>query len=348
MENMISSLMIPEDMPLVKAMSVMDEGGKGIVFLCNENKLVATMTDGDIRRYILKNGDLNGPVSGVANYNFKYINQSEEAEAQKRLLQYQVKALPVLNAERVLVAVHFWDKSVVSKSADLGLKVVIQAGGKGTRLYPYTRVLPKPLIPIGDDTITELIMKRFCEYGCTEFMMIVNHKSSMIKAYFADESLDYCVDFIDENKPLGTGGGLALLKKKVMKTFFLTNCDVLIYEDYEKIYKHHIEGNYLLTMVCAAKNVTVPYGTVELDKQGKVVNLCEKPSFSFLTNTGIYIIEPEFLNYIEEETFIHITDVIQTCINRGERIGIFPISDAQWADMGQLSEMEKMYQKEGY
>ena len=219
------------------------------------------------------------------------------------------------------------------------------AGGKGTRLYPYTQVLPKPLIPIGDYTITEHIMQHFLSYGCSDFQMIVNYKRNMIKAYFSDSNLNMQVTFVDEEIPMGTGGGLKLLEYKLQNTFFMTNCDILVEADYSNIYDYHKDHNNIVTMVCAMKKVTVPYGTVQINEQSQIISMQEKPTHSFLTNTGFYILEPEIFRYIPEDSFIHITDIIQNCIDDGQHVGVYPISETQWSDMGEIPEMKKMYER---
>ena len=219
------------------------------------------------------------------------------------------------------------------------------AGGKGTRLYPYTQILPKPLIPIGEKTITEHIMSRFKEYGCSHFDMIVNYKKHFIKSYFLDNENTVDVDFIEETEFLGTGGGLRLLEGKYQSTIFMTNCDILIEEDYAKILEYHKKNNNIITMVCAEKNMLIPYGTVEISETGQALALKEKPRLSFITNTGFYVIEPEFLNMIPENTFIHITDIIQNCIDTGKKVGVYKILEEKWLDMGQMEEMERMRQK---
>lgn len=326
----------------MEAMQQIDLNGNGVVFLCNPNRqIVASLTDGDIRRHILKSGGLDESVDKAANYHFTY--QIDDVMYNNRTRERAV--VPVLNKKMELLSViasqHHFVKKVM-------LPVVIMAGGKGKRLYPYTQVLPKPLIPVGDFTITEHIINRFHDYGCSEFTLIVNHKKEMIKAYFSDIAVDGTLSFVNEEQEMGTGGGLAMLRGCMSGTFFMTNCDILVDADYSSIYEYHKQQGNIATMVCAAKTVVVPYGTVETDENGLVASMREKPEFSFLTNTGFYLLEPAFLDEIPQDTFIHITDVLQRCIDKGLRVGVYPISESQWSDMGQLCELEKMRAKLGY
>ena len=332
---------ITPELSILDAMSVIDNTGNGIAFICDEGKLVATLTDGDVRRHILNGKSLDEPVGRVGNVKFQSVRENEISKISGMLAQQYLSAVPVLNSDGFLVDIVFRDE-IARPKRQLNVPVVIQAGGKGTRLYPYTKVLPKPLVPVGDLPITEHIMKSFLAYGCSDFTMIVNYKRNMIKAYFADEELPYLIKFVEENTPLGTGGGLGLLRDVITETFFMTNCDILVFEDYAKILQHHQNSGNMVTMVCTTQTTTIPYGIVEVNETGCIRSMTEKPSFSFLTNTGLYVIEPSFLQRIPVSQFTHITSTIQDCIDAGEKIGIYPIGIDKWSDMGQPMEMEKM------
>ncbi|MDD4566010.1 MAG: sugar phosphate nucleotidyltransferase [Eubacteriales bacterium] len=336
-------LIVPETMTIIQVMEVLNRTSKGVVFICDENNVMtATVTDGDIRRHILRGGKLESMISEPANYSFTYVRKEQIDHAQKIMQEKKIRCLPVLDESGCLISTVFLGEKQKQPKGNIGAPVVIMAGGKGTRLYPYTKVLPKALIPVGEISISEHIMNEFMKYGCDDFTMIVNHKKNMIKAYFTEEDIQYHVHFADEDSPLGTGGGLKLLQGKIDQTFFITNCDILIKEDYQKIYNAHVENNNLVTMVCATKKLTIPYGVVKVNTEGRLSSISEKPSFPFLTNTGMYLAEPRIFDYIPENTFIHITDIIETCKNNNENIGIYPISEFQWSDMGQMDEMEKM------
>jgi dTDP-glucose pyrophosphorylase len=343
----VINLEVSANTSVIHAMSALDKTAKGILFIVENGQLKATLTDGDIRRHILSNGNLEAPISAIANYHFTAIKESDLGSAQKKLKGKKLNCLPVVDENGLLVSAAFLNEDIIDIKPKLRVPVVIMAGGQGTRLYPYTKVLPKPLIPIGDITITEHIMNKFFEYDCSRFYMIVNNKKNMIKAYFNDQENTNDITFFDEDIPLGTGGGLKLLGGNINQTFFMTNCDILINEQYDKIYNFHKSEKNIITMVSAMKNITIPYGTIEINSFGKVTALKEKPSFSFLTNTGFYIIEPAFLDYIPDHQFIHITDIIESCIRQGEKIGTYPISEENWFDMGQLSELENMKNKLG-
>ncbi len=333
------------DCTIVDAIKQIDKNGKGIVYVTEKEILCGSVTDGDVRRHLLNEGNINDCVTAIMNKMPVSCYKNEIEDAQGIMQQKSIRSIPILDENRKIIDIVFLNGKMEQEKEQLNIPVAIMAGGKGTRLYPYTQILPKPLIPIGEKTITEHIMSRFQEYGCSHFDMIVNYKKHFIRSYFQDNENTVDVDFVEETEFCGTGGGLKLLEGRYDSTFFMTNCDILIEEDYAKILEYHRSNHNIATMVCAVKNMVIPYGTVEVSEDGKALGLKEKPSLSFITNTGFYLLEPEFLDMIPDNTFIHITDVIQNCIDAGKNVGVYKISEDKWLDMGQMEEMEKMKKK---
>ncbi|MCL2717265.1 MAG: sugar phosphate nucleotidyltransferase [Lachnospiraceae bacterium] len=344
----IDALCISEKETLLDAMKQLDKSAMQILFVSEGRKLLATLTDGDIRRFLLNGGKLTDSVNEVAVYQPHYVYLKDAANAKAVMIREQISSIPVVNDLLIIEDVIFLSDVHLKKKKNLNIPVVIMAGGKGKRLYPYTKVLPKPLIPIGDLPITEHIMKRFNEYGCTDFHYIVHHKKQMIKAYFAEEATEYQTSFYDEEKPLGTGGGLSLLKENIKETFFLTNCDSLLFADYNSILEFHKENKNLITMVCVYKHFVVPYGVITMGENGAISGMEEKPEQSFLANTGFYVVEPEVLPEIEDDTVITFVEIINKLQMKNQKIGVYPVSEASWLDMGQPDEMEKMLRKLGF
>ena len=223
--------------------------------------------------------------------------------------------------------------------------VIIMAGGKGTRLYPYTKILPKPLIPIGDIPIMERIIDRFHDFGVERFWATVNYKKNMIKSYFAELTTDYSLDYVEEDKPLGTAGSLHLIKEKFEVPVIVSNCDILIQADYADIYKYHMESENDLTIVTALKNIVVPYGVIHSKEEGKISSMEEKPKLSYFVNTGMYVLSPKALERIPKDTFFHMTDLADMLLQEGEQVGMYPISEESFLDMGEFEEMHRMEQK---
>lgn len=341
---MLEKYFVGQNWNVKRVISHMEESSiKAVVVVDDARKLLGIFTMGDMRRFFLNNGDLSASISDAMNKNPIVFSSDLDVEKFKeKLIVY-----PIVNEDGIVTnVIADGNKQNVTNALEK-VPVVIMAGGKGTRLYPYTKILPKAIIPIGDYTISERIIKSFQNYGCKNYFMILNHKAEMIKSYFSELSKDYSISFVKEKSFLGTGGGLTYLRGKVNDTFFLSNCDILINADFECIYKtHKLEGN-VITFVCAMKDIVIPYGIVETNSYGQIVSLKEKPEFSFLTNTGLYVVEPEVIAELEEEEFVHMPDIAQKYMKKGKKVGVFPISEKAWMDMGQFSEMESMLKQLG-
>lgn len=338
----INDFLIDEEITMLKAMELLDKVAKKVLFVSKEGKLIAAVTDGDVRRWILKKGNLDAKVKYIANYNPKFVYEKDKDKAKSLLKKHSVEALPIVDSDMHIISVVFWNDEEIINRKKMNIPVVIMAGGLGTRLYPYTKILPKPLIPIGEIPIAEHIINRFYKSGCNNFFLIVNHKKNMIKAYFNEIEKGYNINYIDEEMFLGTGGGLSLIKGKIDSTFILSNCDILIEEDYEKIYRFHKKEKNLITMVCSLKSIKIPYGVIDIGENGEIENMREKPEISFFTNTGMYVVESKIIEELKDNTEIGFPDIVESYRQSGEKIGVYPISENAWMDMGQFDKMDEM------
>lgn len=336
---------IAYDATIQNAIDKMNDNGKGIIYIVKNDCLFAVLTDGDLRRSLLKDSNISRNVSCIANQKPICLAYDNDQNIFEMMDKHHINSLPIVNENGHIRGIAFNDGSHFFPHAKLEIPVVIMAGGKGTRLYPYTKILPKPLIPIGEKTITELILDHFRTFGCNDVKMIVNYKKDFIISYLQCCQTIGSIEFIKEDKFCGTGGGLCLLKDKIDQTFFMTNCDIIVEEDYANILKYHQEHKCIITIVSVDKKIMIPYGTIQIDNYGYVSQLEEKPEFKVLTNTGMYLIEPEFLQQIPENTFIHITDVIEKCIKKGLHVGVYKVRDDAWLDMGQMKELERMRER---
>lgn len=326
-----------------EAMQLIDSNQSGILFIVDDDDvLIGCITDGDIRRFLLSGGKMNGNVMDAANIEPRVARNIDEAKHLYHKKNYIV--IPIVDDNGAITDLYAGESGSLSQKQrnPLNIPVVINAGGRGTRLDPFTRVLPKPLIPVGELPIIELIMKEYQTYSCNDFHIIVNYKRDLIKAYFKDNERHYDTTWYDEETPLGTGGGLSLLRGKFDSTFFFANCDALLKANYESIIEFHKEQNNVITMVCAYKNINIPYGVVDMGVNGAIEGMKEKPLISFLTNTGIYVVEPEVIDDISDNEVIGFPDIVEREKQMGKRVAAFPVSENDWMDMGQLSELEKM------
>nr|WP_072990753.1 nucleotidyltransferase family protein [Clostridium cavendishii] len=338
--------MISELDTIKEALVRLDYTAKKILFVTDaEKKLLGTVTDGDIRRWILRNGDLNSNIEEVMNRNPVYLEEVNEDEALSIMLEKTIDSVPILDERKNIIKIIFLNEQLdeeIIKKSNINSPVVIMAGGLGTRLHPYTKILPKPLIPIGDTPIIERIVNKFNSYGCKDFYLTVNYKKNMIKSYFNELEKNYAINYIEEDKPLGTGGSLSLLKGKINETFFVSNCDILIDTHYDEILKYHKEKGNKVTIISSLKNFVIPYGVFRLDKEGEINKIEEKPEYSYLINTGMYVLEPEVINDIPDNTFFNLPDILEIYMKKNVKIGVYPISEKAWMDMGQINEMQDM------
>ncbi len=337
-----SDYIITKQKTVSEALKILQENEYKLLFLEHENKLEGVVTDGDIRRFLLSGGNISQNVQNAIKTEPVISKGYHEGEARSMIAEHQLICVPMVKEDNEIHALVFRDFTLHKNTTKIDIPVIIMAGGFGTRLKPYTNILPKPLIPVGQKTITEQIIDRFYKFGCKTFSFVVNYKKNLIKSYFAEIATDYFVEFVDEDKPLGTGGGLSFYKGNIDDCAFVTNCDSVIEADYFDIYETHKRDKNTVTMVCAQKIETIPYGVVETDPSGALLEIREKPKSCFLMNTGFYIISKEFLDYVNDDEFQPITDIITRCKQGGHRIGVYKIDGECFVDIGQLDDLEKV------
>ncbi|MUP46854.1 mannose-1-phosphate guanylyltransferase [Gramella sp. BOM4] len=333
----------------------MDEMRSKLLIVCKNNKFISVLSIGDIQRAILSNHSLEEEINSILRNQIiiAYENDNEE-EVRSLMLKHRIEAMPIVDVEDNVVDVLFWSEIFSERKERIvnnlpNIPVVIMAGGKGTRLKPITNIIPKPLIPLGEKPVLERIIDSFNEVGVKNFHLTVNYKQDMIRSYFASQpKRDYSINYFEENKPLGTAGSLHLLKGKLKETFFVTNCDILIQDDYSEILKYHKSNGNELTAVSAVKHFKIPYGTLEFGENGVLEKLKEKPEYNFFINAGMYILEPHLLDEIPENEFFHITTLMEKIMERKGKVGIFPVSEGSWMDIGQWDEYNKTSKKLGY
>lgn len=341
------SVLINEKDSIISALQLMDKVERKLLIVNNEEKFISVLSIGDIQRAIIKNVPLDSPVSEIIRQECIVAHhQDSKNEIKKLILNKRIEFMPVVDDDNKLVNIYFWedffDDKILDTKNKFSLPVVIMAGGFGTRLKPITNVLPKPLIPIGENSIIEDIFNRFYLHGCSNFYISVNYKSDLIEYYLTHKELPYHLTFFKEEKPMGTAGSLSLLKGKIKETFFVSNCDILIDQDYSEILEYHRQNKNELTIVGALKHLSIPYGTIETGKDGKLIELREKPEITFKINSGMYILEPHLLEEIPENEFFHITHLIEKIKARNGNVGVFPVSQGAWRDIGEWDEYLKL------
>ena len=346
--NKLQQFLVNKNETIITSMKKLDKNAHKILFVIDSSEtLIGSLTDGDIRRWILSGNELSDQVDKVCHKTPSFVEEDYTNQDVKELmLSKNIECIPVLSPDKKVVNVLFWvdvfqNVKVEKPKKQMKHPVVIMAGGFGTRLAPFTTILPKPLIPVGNKSIVEHIIDRFLPYGIDNFFMTVNHKSKIIKSYFEDVEKDYSIKLVKENKPLGTAGSLKLIKDEIDDIFIVSNCDIVIHADYADIVDHHINSGFDITLVSSMMHYKIPYGICEIDKGGALLEIKEKPEYNFLISTGMYILNKKILDYIPDDEFFHITHLMEEVKMRGGKVGVFPISEKSWDDTGEWDEYKK-------
>lgn len=345
----IKELFIESSASIIVAMQQMDRVKHKLLIVVEADKYYSLLSIGDIQRAIIANISTNEPVEQILRHSVKVAYTTDDKEEIiKSIKERRNEFMPIIDSQKRIVDVIFWEDLFANEErtalSSLQLPVVIMAGGQGTRLRPLTNVLPKPLIPIGNQTMLEDIMDRFVAVGCHDFYISVNYKAELIKDYLINlKNPNYHLSFFQEDKPLGTAGSLHLLQNKISSTFFVSNCDIIIDEDYGEILNYHKQNKNEITVVAALKNYSIPYGTLETVDSGRLISIQEKPDMIFKINTGMYILEPHLINEIPKDSVFHITHLIEKLIKENRNVGVFPINEGSWTDIGSWDEYRKFF-----
>lgn len=320
------------------AIRLLDLNGNGVLPVVDRNqKLLGIITDGDIRKAILNNS-LN--LERIINKNpYKLHIGSSKNQVITYMKQIRRRHMPLVDDQDRFV------KIVALDDIDFSLKpnwVVIMAGGLGTRLGNLTKDTPKPMLKVGTKPMMQHIIDMFVSHGFTKFMLSVNYKADVIKEYFGDGSkFGIEIKYLEEKKRLGTGGALSLIDMELNEPFFVTNGDVLSLLDYDELLSYHNEQNAIATMCIRKDSHQIPYGVIEVDSQNTIEAMKEKPIMEFFINTGIYVLNPEVLNYVPKDKFFDLPSLFDIVRDAGKITKAFEITD-YWIDMGLPADYEKI------
>lgn len=348
----MKNLTINFNISVKESMEILDKTAEKVLLVVDaHDKLLGALTDGDIRRHILKGNSLSGTIENAYNKNPYYVYQKNfDWEVLKNAFaKHKLNLIPVVNQEKKIVdyitLTDVFGGIRKNHRKKLTCPVVIMAGGKGTRLKPFTKILPKPLIPVGEKTILDHIIDRFRMYQIKDYHLTINYMSKIIQAYFEEKNPEYTIQFTQEKEPRGTAGSLKLINTLFKSPFFVSNCDIIIEADYHDIFNFHKNGNYDITMVAAAKQFNIPYGVCHLNNSGCLHEIKEKPGYNFLVNTGFYVLNPDVIDMIPERGEYHMTHLMEKIKETKGTIGVYPISENAWIDVGQWEEYHMALKK---
>ena len=340
-----NKMVINEDSKILNSLSVLNEvDNKCLIVVDKKKKVRGTLTDGDIRRAILKNVNFNSSIKKIYNRKFKFFYE-KNYEINKiisilKKKENHIDAIPILNKFkklRKILTLENLFKNNESKVKEIkNTKIVIMAGGLGSRLMPLTKKIPKPLIKFKDQTFIDIILNNFFIQGFHNFAITLFHKKNLIVSHLKKNN-KFNVQSIIEKKTFRTAGGLAYLKNNKEKYFIVTNCDNFYKINYYNLLKYHKRYKYDFTIVASKKTLKLPYGICKVINH-KFLGLVEKPEYSNLVNSGLYVFNKKVLKYLSKKK-IDMNEYIDFLKKKKMKMGIYPIDEQAWIDVGTLSSL---------
>ena len=335
----LTKLFVLPDTKLLDAVKKLDKNNEKILMVVdNSLRLLGTITDGDIRRSMLRNAALDCPVREVMHKKPSTLKPGYSVEEANSLIEkLKISYIPVLDEGKVVDLVVC---GKILRPAKYSNPVVIMAGGRGKRLRPITENIPKPMVCVGGRPILETIVQRLEEQGFSKLYLCVNYKSEMIKDHFGDGSkFGVQIKYTEEDKELGTGGALGLIKDKFTEPFLVMNSDLLTKVDFGQMLNFHAEHNSAATMGVRKYSYDVPFGVVNIDDD-KIVGIVEKPTQNFFVNAGIYILSPEVKSYIVQNEHLDMPSLFSKLLENNKHTAAYHLRE-YWLDIGRLDELQK-------
>ena len=336
----IENIKLRQNATIKEALEIIDSGAMQIALVVDDNdKLLGTLTDGDIRRGILRGLDLDSSIETIV---FKEpaiakISSTKE-EILKIALSKKLHQIPIVDDNGIVLDLKEIDELVEPKIKTN--RVILMVGGLGTRLRPLTQDTPKPMLKVGNKPILQTIVEKFAEYGFVNITMCVNFNASIIRDYFGDgKEFGVNIDYVLEQKRMGTAGALSLLKERPSEPFFVMNGDLLTNVNFEHIFNYHTLNKATATMCVREYDYEVPYGVVKMN-DNKITAIAEKPVQKFFVSAGIYMLSPEILDLIPQDEFYDMPTLFEKAIAQNKNVISFPIHE-YWIDIGRLEEYHK-------
>ncbi|GAB7027931.1 nucleotidyltransferase family protein [Geotalea toluenoxydans] len=325
---------------IMKAIEIIDAGSLQIALVVDDsNRLIGTVSDGDVRRAILKGIDLGGPVSSIMSTTPTVASCHESREAiLAKMKNKQLRQIPLVDQNGCVVGLDAWDELISIQERDN--IVVLMAGGLGSRLGELTKDCPKPLLRVGNKPVLETVLENCKEYAFKRFYISVNYKADMVKEYFGDGSRwGVEIKYIEEKKRLGTAGALGLLPEALTLPALVMNADVLTKVNLKHLMEFHAEHKSIATMCVREYEFQVPFGVVQLDSH-RLKNILEKPVHQFFVNAGIYVLNPEAVSIVPNDDYYDMPSLFDELLRRGMETAAFPIHE-YWLDIGRKDDLER-------
>ena len=338
--NRFQKILLSPSATIREALEIINSGSMKIALVADENqKLLGTLSDGDLRRAILGGGKLEDLIETIyyCSPTTCGINDSREKILQLAVA-HKLYQIPVIDEDGRVVGVAEVDELL--KPVPRTNKVVLMAGGLGTRLSPLTDTMPKSMLHVGRKPILETIVENFSKHGYTDIILSVGYKSDVIEDYFGDgAAFGVEIEYVHESKRMGTAGALTLLRKHLIEPFFVMNGDLLTNVNFEKMHDFHLSHKADATMAVREYDFQVPYGVVSIEGE-KIVSIEEKPVHKFFVSAGIYMLSPQSLEHIPDNEFFDMPTLFGKLIEGNHNALSFPIRE-YWLDIGRIGDYEK-------
>jgi dTDP-glucose pyrophosphorylase/CBS domain-containing protein len=339
------SVVVTADQTLEDAIVALDKGALGIVLVVEDKRLIGTLTDGDIRRALIRHLPMTTVICDVMFTTplTAHWNDSRQLMLEK-MSHRNLLHLPIVDDDGQLVGLETLKHLATTPQFDN--PVFLMAGGFGKRLRPLTDDTPKPLLKVGNVPILEKILLQFIEYGFSNFYISTHYKAEMVRAHFGDGSAwGVRIDYVHEDEPLGTAGSLGLLPDGIDKAVIMMNGDLLTRVNFASLLQFHQENEGLATVCVREYEFQVPYGVIYRDGV-QIQKIEEKPVHKFFVNAGIYVLKPALLKKVAPERYLDMPNLLEQQIEAGESITMFPVHE-YWLDIGQKSEYQRAQEDEG-
>ena len=339
MKNFKNILLNPTS-TIKEALQIIDRGAMQIALVIDENEnLIGTLSDGDIRRGLLKDLELTDTIETII---YKTPTVCSIEDTKEKILEIAVAKkiyqIPIVDGKGKLVGVEEVDELL--KPQNKINKVVLMVGGLGTRLRPLTENTPKPMLKVGNRPILETIILNFKKYGFTNIILCVSYKADIIKEYFKDGShFGVNIEYVYENKRMGTAGALSLIKDKLTESFFVMNGDLLTNINFEHMMEYHLSNKSIATMGVREYDFQIPYGVVNVDAEN-ILSIQEKPVYNYFVSGGVYVLNNKVLDFIPNDEFYDMPTLFEIIIGKNMKSVSFPIRE-YWLDIGRMEEFEK-------
>ena len=344
---MINKYFIKANESIESAIRKISDSGQKCIVVHKNKRLVGTISDGDIRKTIVKNINIKTSINKYFNKNPKYLEEHNYTEQDIKIFfnKYNLDIIPIVDKKNIIKFVidrNYFFKKKLSRNHKLKVPVVIMAGGRGTRLKPITDVIPKPLVPYKGVPIVEQIFNDFFGQGFKEFNLTLNFKSKIIETYIKEiKKNNMTINMVKEIVPRGTASSLKLFKNKIKGDFIVTNCDVLFNLDYENLIRFHKENKNIITVVGAIKNIKIPYGVCKILKRNILQRIEEKPDYELIVSTGLYVVNEKVMKIIPKSKEYNFDKLISDVINKKHKISVYKIDDKSWIDVGHWDGFKK-------